>query len=160
MTMSSWEKAGVLIVSILLVAGAAAFGSQYGAGEWYRALHKPAFTPPAWVFGPVWSLLYLGMAVAAWLVWLRRQQAPVAAPLAVYLMQLLLNALWSWIFFGQHALGWAFAEILLLDAAILATVILFWRVRALSGALLIPYVCWVSFAAILNYALWRMNAGA
>jgi tryptophan-rich sensory protein len=146
-----------LLLSIALAGGAAAFGGRYATGEWYRHIQKPGFTPPDWIFGPVWTLLYLAMAVAAWLVWQRRTQASVTAPLLVYAAQLLLNALWSWMFFGLHRPGLAFADIVVLDLFILATIILFWRVHAVAGALLVPYLAWVSFAAALNLAIWRLN---
>lgn len=146
-----------LLVSILLAAGAAAFGGMYGPGEWYRGLAKPEWNPPNWVFGPVWSFLYLSMAVAAWLVWLRRDRHRTVLPLGLYGTQLVLNALWSWLFFGLHRMGLAFAEIVLLDGLIIACAVAFWPVHRVSSLLMIPYAAWVSFAAFLNLTLWRMN---
>lgn len=148
-----------LAVSIVLVAGAASFGALFSPGDWYAGLVKPSFNPPNWIFGPVWTALYLMMAVAAWLVWRRRAARPVTPSLAVYLAQLALNALWSWLFFGLHAMGAAFIDICLLWLFILATLVLFWRVHRWAGALLAPYLAWVGFAAVLNFALWQLNAG-
>lgn len=139
---------------------AAAVGSAAGSGgAWYASLEKPAFNPPGWVFGPVWTVLYGMMAVAAWLVWRRRGVRGRWAVLGLFLVHLALNAAWSWLFFGIRRPDLAFAEILVLWTSILALVLLFWRVRPLAGALLLPYLAWVSFAAVLNHALWRMNPG-
>ena len=123
---------------------------------WYEALNKPAWNPPPWIFGPVWSLLYLMMAIAAWLVWRRVgwQKA-----LMFYFIQLALNAAWTPIFFGAHELGWALAEIILLWLAILLTMRGFFRVSKSAGWMLAPYLAWVTFAAFLNFTLWRMNPG-
>lgn len=148
-----------LLAFVALCFGAAFFGAQFEPGEWYAALEKPAWNPPAWIFAPVWTVLYLAMAVAAWLVWRTRGWAGAALPLTIFFVQLALNAAWSWIFFGLHRPGWAFVEIVALEAAILATVVVFWRVRPLAGVLLLPYAAWVAFAGVLNFTLWRMNAG-
>lgn len=146
-----------LSVSIALAMAAAGFGAQFATGPWYRALDKPPWNPPDWVFGPVWSFLYLSMAIAAWLIW-RRKTHPLALPaFAVYFLQLLLNAAWSWMFFGEHWMGAAFAEILVLDAFIAVTLLLFYGIHRVAGALFIPYLAWVTFAAFLNFTLWRMN---
>lgn len=153
------KKALALLVSVVLVAGVTAFGGTFGTGDWYAALNKPAFNPPNWVFGPVWSVLYLTMAVAAWLVWEKRREAAVGLPLAVYTVHLVSNGLWSFLFFGLHRPGLAFAEIVILDLLILATIFLFWRVRRTAGLILVPYAAWVTFAAVLNFTLWRMNLG-
>ncbi len=154
----AWNAIG-LLVSVALVMAAAAFGGLFTPGDWYTALEKPAFTPPGAVIGTVWTVLYLTMAVAAWLVWLRREEKPVEWALAAFAAQLVLNAMWSWVFFGLHAMGAAFAELCVLWCGILVTLLLFWRVSRLAGALLIPYLCWVAFAGFLNFTLWRMNAG-
>lgn len=152
------KSLAVLVLFLVLSFAAAAFGAQFAPGAWYDQLDKPSFNPPSWVFGPVWTVLYVLIAVAAWLVWDRRAEAAVALPLAAWGVQLVLNALWSWLFFGLERPGLAFAEILVLWLAILATVVLFWRLRPVAGALLIPYLAWVSFAAVLNGAIWRLNA--
>ena len=123
---------------------------------WYEALNKPTWNPPPWIFGPVWSLLYLMMAIAAWLVWRR---VGFQRPLSLYFTQLALNAAWTPIFFGAHELGWALAEIILLWLAILLTMRGFFRVSKPAGWMLAPYLAWVTFAAFLNFTLWRMNPG-
>ena len=139
---------------LFLVALAAAFGSAFPPGDWYAALEKPPLTPPNWIFAPVWTLLYVCIAVAAWLVW-RAKAGPSA--LVLWSVQLLLNALWSWIFFGLHRPGTALVEILALFAVLAATLAWFWRVRVLAGVLLVPYLAWVGFAAYLNAGLWALN---
>jgi len=154
-----------LVLFLVICFGTAAFGGQFAPGAWYAALEKPAWNPPAWVFAPVWTLLYAMMAVAGWLVWRAGGSAVggAGAPsrgiaLGVYALQLVLNGAWSWLFFGLQRPGLAFAEIVALWLAILATTVLFWRVKPLAGALLVPYLAWVAFAAVLNLALWRLNA--
>lgn len=125
---------------------------------WYAALVKPSWTPPSWVFGPVWTTLYVLMGVAAWLVWRRFGFAGAAVPLALFLTQLALNAAWSPLFFGLKMLGAAFADIILLWLAIAATLIAFWRVVPAAGWLLVPYLAWVTYATALNWAIWRANS--
>ena len=126
-------------------------------GEWYATLRKPSWNPPPWIFGPVWTALYLMMATAAWLVWRRGGWAGQRRALTLYLVQLALNAAWTPLFFGLKMPGLAFAEILLLLAAIVATALAFRRVSKGAAALLVPYMAWVSFAAFLNYTLWSLN---
>jgi translocator protein len=141
--------------------GLAAVGAvaSVRAGAFYQQLVRPAWAPPGWLFGPVWSLLYTFMAVAAWLVW-REQGLRAAAPaLALFLLQLLANAIWTWLFFRWRQGAAAFAEVLLLGALILATTLAFWRVRPLAAVLLLPYLGWVSFASVLTWAIWKRNPG-
>lgn len=144
-----------LVVSFL----AAALGgaASIEAGPFYGYLARPDWAPPAAIFGPVWTVLYLLMGVAAWLVWQVGGWRAARAALTLFLVQLALNALWSWLFFGWHLGALAFVDILLLWALIAATLISFWRIRPLAGALLLPYLLWVSFAAALNYSVWRLN---
>ncbi len=139
---------------------AAALGGLAGAGpgEWYAGLRKPAWNPPAWIFGPVWSVLYSLMACAAWLVWKRGGWGLRRGPLVLFLVQLALNAAWSPLFFGLHAPGWAAVDIVLLWVALIATVTAFRPVSRIAAVLLLPYAAWVSFAAVLNFTLWRLNA--
>ena len=127
------------------------------AREFYTALEQPTWAPPASVFGPVWSVLYFLMGLAAWLVWRERGKRVVSGPLALFVVQLAANALWSWLFFAWHQGRWAFVGIVILWFLILATVIAFSRVRALAGALLLPYPAWVSFATALAYRVWQLN---
>lgn len=151
-------KALALAFFLLLSFSAAAFGARFAPGEWYLALRKPPWNPPGWIFGPVWTLLYAAMAVAAWRVWRAGSAAESRPALAAWAVQLALNAAWSFLFFGLHEPGLAFAEILALWAAILATTVLFFRRDRAAGWLMVPYLAWVSFAAVLNFVLWRLNA--
>lgn len=136
----------------------ASLGVIFTPGEWYATINKPAWNPPGWVFGPVWSALYTMMGVAAWLVWRQGGWKQQRKALLAFLVQLGLNALWSPLFFGLHWPGVAFAEILLLWVAIAWTITVFVRVHRPAAWLLLPYLAWVSFAAVLNCTLWRLNA--
>ena len=127
--------------------------------QFYQQLSRPDWAPPASVFGPVWTSLFVMMGTAAWLVWRERGFAGARIPLVLYLVHLIFNAAWTGIFFGLEAPGWAFAEILVLLAMIVALIVLFVRVRTLAGVLLVPYLLWVSYATALTFALWRMNPG-
>lgn len=129
------------------------------AAAFYAELSQPAWAPPAGIFGPVWTLLYALMALAAWLVWMRVGLAGGKAPLGLFVVQLVLNALWSWLFFAMHRGALAFVDVVLLWALILATVVAFWRVRPLAGVLLLPYLGWVSFASVLTFVVWQRNPG-
>lgn len=144
---------------LLLAFAAAAVGgfASVGAGEFYRELVRPSWAPPGWLFGPVWSVLYALMGIAAWLVWRVRGFAGTSSALLVFLGQLAANALWTWLFFAWRQGGLAFAEILLLWVLILVTIGLFRRVSTLAAALLLPYLAWVSFATVLTLAIWRLN---
>jgi tryptophan-rich sensory protein len=141
----------LLLTFAAAVAGGAA---SRAAPTFYAALARPDWAPPAALFGPVWSLLYTLMGVAAWLAW--RAGAPRRV-LALYVVQLVLNALWSTLFFAMHRGAAAFVDILVLIALVVATLVGFWRARPLAGALLLPYLGWISFAAALNLAVWRLN---
>ena len=144
----------------LTFAATAVAGRVTTTGAWYDALRKPSFNPPSWVFGPVWTALYIMMAVAAWLVWRERGLGGARGPLALWGVQLVLNVGWSILFFGARRPDLAFIEIVFLWAAIVATLLAFRRVRPAAGWLLVPYLAWVSFAALLNFTLWRLNPGA
>jgi len=143
-----------LVGWLVLCFGAAAIGARFKPGAWYAALRKPSWTPPSWLFAPAWTLLYAMMAVAAWLVW---RQTGFSGEVGLFVLQLALNAAWSWLFFGLHRPALAFADIVALWLAILATLVAFWAVRPLAGGLLVPYLAWVTFAAALNGAVWRLN---
>jgi tryptophan-rich sensory protein len=121
---------------------------------WYAALAKPSFNPPNWLFAPVWTALYVMMAIAAWLVW-RRGNARTA--LVLFILQLLLNSAWSLLFFGLHRVDLALIDIVLLLAAIVATALAFRARSTAAAALLLPYLAWVCFASVLNFAIWRLN---
>jgi tryptophan-rich sensory protein len=135
-------------------------GSRYMPGEWYVALAKPSWNPPNWIFGPVWTVLYMLMAVAAWRVWRQVGFSGAGIALGLFIVQLVLNALWSYLFFGLHRLDLAMLDILVLWGAILAVGVLFHGMNRVAGALMLPYLAWVSFAACLNFALWHLNRGA
>lgn len=147
----------MLLLFLALAAAAGLFAGQFEPGAWYAALDKPSWNPPSWLFGPVWLALYISMAVAAWMVWQRRAAVDVRMPLGFWGAQLVLNALWSWLFFGRHQMALATAEILVLLLLIIVTSALFWRVRPLAGALLVPYALWIAFASLLTATLWRLN---
>ena len=133
-------------------------GAFFRPGMWYEGLVKPPLNPPGWIFGPVWTFLYITIALSGWLVWPTRERARVLGPMAVFGIQILFNGLWTLIFFGLKNPGLAFADILMLWAAILWTIVLFWRRSRYAGLLLIPYIFWVSFAVYLNFGLWRLNS--
>ncbi len=149
----------VLSVALpLIVGGAAGWATAQGVGDWYPTLVKPPFNPPGWVFAPVWTLLYVLMGVAFFLVWMKGTDTPgVPRALLVYAFQLALNFLWSFFFFYAGAPGWALLEILLLLAALSWTLLLFFRVSRLAGWLMTPYLGWVTFATVLNAAIWILN---
>jgi tryptophan-rich sensory protein len=146
-----------VILGITFAAAAVGGWASADAPGFYALLNKPSWAPPAAVFGPVWTALYLLMAVAAWLVWKEVWKPEIRRALSFYLLQLALNALWTWVFFSWRLGGWALAEISVLWVLIVLTMIGFYRVRPLAGLLLVPYLAWVTFATVLNAALWRMN---
>jgi benzodiazapine receptor len=142
------------------VAGAGGAITATSVGDWYQALAKPAFNPPDWIFGPVWTLLYALIAVAGWRVWRRRGWTTRGAPnpeLLAWAVQLGLNLCWSFVFFGARLIGAALIEILVLLTAIVVSARLFWRVDRAAALLLAPYAAWVGYATLLNAALWRLN---
>jgi len=148
-----------LLVCIVVCLGAAGIGSFLTTPSlhpWYEGLSKPRWNPPNWLFGPVWTILYLAMAIAAWLVW--RKAGVTAAPMQLFLTQLVLNVAWSALFFRLRSPGLAFAEIVVLWFAVLATTIEFWRAVPAAGWLLLPYLIWVGYATALNFSIWRLNA--
>jgi translocator protein len=150
-----------LIVSIAIAQSAGLIGTlvtDTGEGTWYAQLDKPWFTPPGWVFGPVWTTLYVMMGIAAFLVWERRQEHSGAlVALAVYAVQLVLNLSWSLVFFGLESPGGGLVVIVAMLAAIVATMILFWPISRAASLLLVPYLLWVCFATVLNASIWAMN---
>ena len=150
-----------LIGWMLLVFTAAAIGglASAQAGAFYAELVRPGWAPPGWLFGPVWSVLYALMGISAWLVWRARGFAGARCALLLFMAQLGVNALWTWLFFAWHRGALAFAEILLLWVMIVGTILLFWRTSKLAGGLLLPYLAWVTFAAVLTYAIWQRNPG-
>jgi tryptophan-rich sensory protein len=131
--------------------------ASLNASDFYARLAQPDWAPPGWLFGPVWTTLYAMMAVSAWLVWREGGFGRQGLALGLFLAQLALNALWSWLFFAWQMGGAAFIEVLVLWLAIAATLVAFWLVAPLAGVLLLPYLAWVSFAAVLNFSVWRLN---
>jgi len=149
-----------LAVWLGLCFGVAGTSGRWTAAEipgWYRTLVRPSIAPPNWVFAPVWTLLYALMAIAAWRVCLAAPSPARTWGLALFLLQLALNFAWSWIFFKQHALGAALAEVVLLWATIGAATLVFTRVAPVAAWLMAPYLAWVTFASVLNGAFWRLN---
>ena len=144
---------------LVLTFAASAIGAvaSIQAKAFYSQLAQPAWAPPPSLFGPVWTVLYALMAIAAWLVWRSEGIRTHRIAFSFFGSQLVLNAFWSWLFFAWHLGALAFADIVLLWVFIVATLVSFWRVRPLAGALLIPYLLWVSFASVLNYSVWQLN---
>lgn len=154
----SWLRdTGGLLAWVLVSFAASAPGAFFSPGEWYADINKPAWNPPGWVFGPVWTTLYLLMGIAAWRLWRRHGFREARFALGAFLVQLALNAAWTPLFFGLHRMDLAFFEIILLWLAILATLLLFWRRDRWAGLMLVPYLLWVSFASMLNFTLWQLN---
>ena len=147
-----------LLAWVLLPFTAAAMGAWFRPDGWFAALAKPEWNPPSWLFGPVWTALYLLMGVAAALVWRTGRGHARQRALAAFCVQLVVNALWTPVFFGLHSPGGALAVIVLLWLLIIVTLLQFWRVHRFAAALLVPYLAWVSFAMALNAAIWQMNS--
>ncbi len=139
---------------------AALTGAFFRPGEWYDRLKKPSWRPPNRIFAPVWTILYFTIAISGWLVWQRAGFAGAALPLAVYAVQLALNAAWTPLFFGLHRPDLGFLDIVLVWLSIVATSALFYPIYPGAALLLIPYLAWVTFAAALNFAVWRLNRAA
>lgn len=155
---SVFRSALAMVGWLLACLAAPAMGGLLMPGEWHASLNKPSWYPPGLVFGPVWTALYLMMAVAAWLVWIHGGFAAQRRPLALFLVQLALNAMWMPLFFGLHWPGVAFVEIVLLWLVIGATLFALRRVTLVAARLLAPCLAWVGFAAVLNFTLWRLNS--
>lgn len=147
---------GFLIVCLAVAAIGGAITAT-SVTTWYPTLDKPAFNPPDWVFGPVWTTLYILMAIAGWRVWRHPRSTARRDALLVFAVQLGLNVTWSLLFFGLQQIGMALFEIVVLLFAIIVNMILFWRIERFAGALFVPYVLWVAFATLLNAALWLRN---
>lgn len=152
-----WLMLAAFLAASFVVAAVGGMFTSAGMPDWYMSLEKPAFNPPSWVFGPAWTTLYIMMAVAAWLVWKRAGFGGATTALTLYFVQLALNLAWSGIFFALQSPGWALIEIVVLWLAIAATTRLFFRHSAAAGWLMVPYLAWVSFAAVLNAAIWQLN---
>ncbi|PRC41695.1 tryptophan-rich sensory protein [Mycobacterium sp. ITM-2017-0098] len=147
----------ISLVAVVLASGIGGLAST-SSGEDYQRLDQPSWAPPSWMFGPVWTLLYALMAIAAWLVWRSGPWSQTRPALTLYAVQLVLNAAWTPLFFGLGWRGIAFAELSVLLVVLVATVVLFFRRTRVAGALLVPYLAWSMFAWCLNFAVWQLNA--
>jgi tryptophan-rich sensory protein len=145
-----------LVVCLAIAAIGGAITAQ-SAGTWYQTLRKPVFNPPDWVFAPVWTSLYIAIAIAGWRVWRVAGVTGAAAAMVCYALQLTLNLAWSFLFFGARMIGTALADIVLLLVAIVVNAALFRPIDRIAAWLLAPYAAWVAFATLLNFALWRLN---
>ncbi len=153
-----WKKLGIALIVPQLVGGLGAFATATNVGSWYSLLEKPFFNPPNWLFGPVWTVLYICMGVAWYLVWVQvKNTHEKKVALQFFTIQLILNFAWTFIFFGVNEIGLALLEILTLWVTILITTVYFLRLYPIAGYLFIPYLAWVSFASVLNAALWKLN---
>ena len=132
-------------------------GGFFKPGSWYLEIIKPEWTPPGWIFGPVWFLLYLIMGISASIIWKLKNTYNIMLPIVFFIIQLILNALWSWIFFGRHELLYSVIDIVVLLIMIIVTIILFYRINKKAGLILLPYLLWVGFATVLNYNIWLLN---
>jgi tryptophan-rich sensory protein len=150
-----------LIVSLILPQMAALSGllfTETGKGSWYQSIQKPSWNPPGWLFGPVWTALYILMGIAFYLVWKTPAETPgKKKAMTFWIAQLVLNFFWTWVFFGQQEIGWALVEIICLWLLILMTIFAFAKCTRLGAWLLVPYISWVSFATLLNWAIWNLN---
>jgi tryptophan-rich sensory protein len=144
-----------ILIPLLIGAGSSVLVTQNQA-QTYANLIQPNFAPPSWLFGPVWTFLYICMGVASWLVWKSNNKSKKTA-LIIYSAQLILNFFWTGIFFGLGQFGWALVELIILWILILINCILFWRIKTWAGILFLPYILWASFAGILNFFIWRLN---
>ena len=149
-----------LIVSLVMCQLAGIIGTFFTVNSistWYASLNKPSFNPPGWIFGPVWITLYILMGISFYLIWMKKDNCNFKLLSSLFLIQLILNSLWTIIFFGLHSPFYAFIEIIILWIMILLCIILFYKISKISSYLLIPYLLWVSFASILNFFLWKLN---
>lgn len=152
------REIGIALIPPFLAAAIGGVATAGAIPTWYRTLEKPAWNPPDWIFGPVWTVLYIMMGIASWQVWrLGTEKKDVRDALGLYGAQLVLNTAWSLLFFGMRRIGLALGEIVALWALIAATVTKFYRLKKSAGLLLVPYLLWVSFAAILNARIWQLN---
>ena len=156
----TWQDATGLLGFVVACVLVASSGAVFRPGAWYESLRKPWWRPPNWLFAPAWTALYIMIAISGWLVWRKAGFAGAAAPLAVYGVQLLLNAAWSGFFFGLRRMDLALVDVSLLWLSILALILLFAPIDATAAWLLVPYLAWVSFAAFLNLTMLRLNPAA
>ncbi|MBL0144388.1 MAG: tryptophan-rich sensory protein [Chitinophagaceae bacterium] len=157
--MNNYFKLFISILLPLLVGGLSGFFTTSGVSGWYAVANKPSFNPPNWIFAPVWTTLYVLMGIALYLVWKSTNTTFAVKQNAIilFVVQLTLNFFWSIIFFKLQLTGWALVEIIAMWLAILVTILWFGKISSIAAWLLVPYICWVSFATVLNYSIWRLN---
>ena len=148
---------GGFLLLCFAVSGLGGVATATSVGSWYQTLVKPSFNPPDWVFGPVWTTLFILMAIAGWRIWRQPRSSTRWRALVIYAVQLGLNLAWSVLFFGLQLVGVALIDIALLLTAIVTTAILFWRIEWIAGGLLVPYAMWVAYALLLNVSIWQLN---
>ena len=154
------KDVAAFVLAQVVCFSAAGIGGAFTASSvrtWYLEIAKPTWTPPSWVFGPVWTLLYVMMGLSVWLVWRSGRWSGARGAMLIFGVQLLLNTAWSILFFGARSPGLAFFEILLLWSTIVVTIGIFWQHSKTASVLLVPYLAWSSFAAVLNFTIWQMN---
>lgn len=159
--MNRWLALAISLIACLSAGLLGTFATTQGIPVWYQTLNKPSWNPPNWLFGPVWTLLYVMMGTAAWMIWeasSEQSRGRRTLALMVFAGQLILNALWSWLFFGWRLVGVAAGEIGLLWLMTAATLWIFFKIRKAAGWLLVPYLAWLTFAGALNIAIWRLNS--
>jgi tryptophan-rich sensory protein len=152
---NQWLALAGFIVLSLGAGFIGGFATQNSIDTWYATLDKPSWNPPNWLFGPVWTLLYIMMGIAAWLVWKTKDQ--IGPAMVLFGAQLVFNLAWSLIFFGLRSPGWALIEVAFLWGSVLLTMLAFFGRQTVAGWLFVPYLAWVSFAAVLNFAIWSLN---
>jgi len=153
------SRYATMAIFLLLVIFAAYVSGSFEAGAWYFSMSKPAWTPPAWLFGPVWAILYLLMALAMWKVWISGHASRNGA-LIWWLLQLWFNVAWSWLFFGLERTGWAMLELLFLIGLVILCIRMFLAISRQAALMMVPYLLWLCFAWLLNFSIWRMNGGS
>jgi len=153
------SRYATMAIFLLLVIFAAYVSGSFEAGVWYFSMTKPAWTPPAWLFGPVWAILYLLMALAMWKVWISGHASRNGA-LIWWLLQLGFNVAWSWLFFGLERTGWAMLELLFLIGLVILCIRMFLAISRQAALMMVPYLLWLCFAWLLNFSIWRMNGGS
>ncbi len=158
MTRRDWFGLAGFILLSFAVSGVGGAITATSVGDWYQTLERSVLSPPDWVFGPVWTTLFIFMAIAAWRVWRQEASQARSRALAVYGVQLALNLLWSALFFGLQQIGWSLVEIVILLLVIVVNTVLFWRLDRLAGLLFVPYAAWVAFATLLTGSLWLLNS--
>jgi translocator protein len=155
---NKWMALARFIALCLAVGGLAGWATSQSVVEWYPTLNKPSWNPPPWIFAPVWTTLYVMMGAAAWLVWMKNIRfSGVRVAMILFGVQLVLNGLWSFLFFKFHSPAWALVDIVALVVTLALTVVAFFNQSKLAGLLLVPYLAWVSFATFLNYTIWQLN---